>query len=227
MNSQQEELFDAMIKIAGSEAMQEDIDAMPPESEIDVTFTPGFERKMRRLIRQHRRSARSVPMKLLRFAAACIALLALTFTSAFALIPAFRERVITELVRMNGKSAEFSYGNTDGIRPAYVPEGFTEVVFWDDGDTMVDICYINENEVEILFSKVLADGLSIVVDSEHSDYSQCVINGYEAHIFTSNTEGYPSYIIFFDGTYTYTFSGIIPIDELISMAESTPAKKSP
>jgi hypothetical protein len=224
MDKKKEEMFDAMIKIAGREVLRQDLEAMPSEGDIDVTFTPGFERKMKTLIKRRRRKARSLPAKILRFAVVCIAILSLTFTSAFAFVPPFRERAVKTVIEWTGISAGFTFAESDGIRPGYIPDGFVEVDFWEAYNSIY-ITYANHLASEIYFSKAMINGLKISIDSEHSTYHIDVINGLEAHIFTSNAEGYPSYVLFNDDTHAYLVYGFISVEELIRIAESIPIEK--
>ena len=221
MDRQKEEMFDAMIRIAGSEAMRRDAEAMPPEDDIDVTFSPKFERKMNKLLKRHQRKIRSLPTKILRVATAGIAIIALTFTSAFALMPPFRERVVKAVVEWTGISAGFTFAESDGIRPGYIPDGFEEVDCW-ESDMSIEITYLNGQLNEICYWRKMVDGRKLSVDSEHSDYRVEMVNGFELHIFTSNTEGYPSYVLLNDNAYAYFLSGDVPVGELILMAESLP-----
>ena len=224
MNKQNEELFEAMIRIAGREAMDKEVEEYPSEDSIDVSFSPAFERKMRRLIRQSRRRGRLTPIKALHYAAIVISLSAIMFSSAFAFIPKFRFFVANVLVEWTGVSADLTYPESDGIRPAYIPDGFIEVDYWEE-DGWVEVKYQNSDGTQLTYSRIQSDGLLISIDSEHSDNSKISINGCSALVFQSNKSGYPSHIIVYDGIYSYRVSSEIPIEELTKMAESLSQKK--
>lgn len=229
MDKQREELFDAMIRIAGREAMRRDAGELPSEESLDAAFSPKFENRMNALMSRTRRKPRRRLVEALRVAAACVAIVAMTFTSAFALVPPFRESVIKAVVKVTGITADFTFiketqAPSDGIRPGYLPEGFSEVDCWANEDS-IEITYANKVFDEIYYWRKPAIGRTLSIDSEHSDYSTATINGLSAHIFTSNTEGYPSYVIWNDETYSYSVDGYAPIDELIRIAESIPVKK--
>ena len=230
MSDMNEEMFDAMIKVAGREVMRREMDAMPSEDDIDVTFTSGFERKMKRLIKRKRYELSSIPVKMLRYAAVFVAIISVSFTSAFALVPPFRELVVKATIEWTGVSANFTFTESyeslsDGIRPGYIPEGFVEVNYW-EGYTIIDITYADDTSREFYYSRGgIGSGSILSIDSEHSDYYKDIINGMEAHIFVSNEEGYPSYIIFNDNTFSYSVNGYISIEELLLIAESVPFEK--
>jgi hypothetical protein len=225
MADRNEEMFDAMIRIAGREAMRRDIETFPDEDDIDVHFSPRFERKMKKLIRRGKRKSHKNSKQALRVAMVSIVMIMLTLISAFAFIPQFRETVVKVMIDWTGVSAGFTFPSdgdmiSDGIRPAYIPEGFVEADFWEN-ERSVEITYVNATLNEIYYWRVLAEeGTKLTVDSEHSDYTIKRINGLEAHIFTSNTEGYPSYVLLNDDSYAHLFFGDIFVEELTRMAES-------
>jgi hypothetical protein len=230
MSRQNEEMFDAMIRIAGREAMRQDAESFPPEDELEITFTSKFDRRMKRLTEKYHRKSNRYFTKFMRFATACIAVATLLFTSAFAFVPSFRESVIKTVVEWTGISARFTFNdkedtsnNSDGIRPTYIPEGFTEVDYW-EGKATIEIIYANVDGKEISYWRGSAEGAKVSLDSEHGVYSKRIIRGFDAHVLTSNSEDYPSYIVFNDVLHAYTLSGYIAVEELVRIAETIPTK---
>ena len=105
-------------------------------------------------------------------------------------------------------------------RPTWLPEGYEEVEVWDVGVVCVTT-YRNEEGEEIYFEYSAPSG-ALTIDNEHSDYSEIEINGCKAHLFASNTEGKPSFLLWMNKEETAFFmlQGEAPPEDLIRMAES-------
>ena len=105
-------------------------------------------------------------------------------------------------------------------RPTWLPEGYEEVEVWDVGVVCVTT-YRNEEGEEIYFEYSAPSG-ALTIDNEHSDYSEIEINGCKAHLFASNTEGKPSFLLWMNKEETAFFmlEGAAPPEDLIRMAES-------
>ena len=101
-----------------------------------------------------------------------------------------------------------------------LPEGYEEVEVWDVGVVCVTT-YRNEEGEELYFEYSAPSG-ALTIDNEHSDYSEIEINGCKAHLFASNTEGKPSFLLWMNKEETAFFmlQGEAPPEDLIRMAES-------
>ena len=84
-----------------------------------------------------------------------------------------------------------------------------------------EITYQNEYGEKIYFEYSIPSG-ALTIDNEHSDYSEIEINGCKAHLFASNTEGKPSFLLWTDEKEKVFFmlEGEAPPEDLIRMAES-------
>ena len=105
-------------------------------------------------------------------------------------------------------------------RPTWLPEGYEEVDVWDTM-SIHEITYQNEYGEKIYFEYSIPSG-ALTIDNEHSDYSEIEINGCKAHLFASNTEGKPSFLLWMNKEETAFFmlQGEAPPEDLIRMAES-------
>lgn len=163
---------------------------------------------------------------------AAVLLLALSLTAGAVLWASPAVRVwAAELARMlmvwTDVSADFLFHGGDGAetdlscwRPTWLPEGYEEVEVWDVGVVCVTT-YRNEEGEEIYFEYSAPSG-ALTIDNEHSDYSEIEINGCKAHLFASNTEGKPSFLLWMNKEETAFFmlEGAAPPEDLIRMAES-------
>ena len=107
-------------------------------------------------------------------------------------------------------------------RPTWLPEGYEEISTDDDGPYQ-KVVYANDADEKIEWVYALPhEGLSISIDNEHSDYSEIEINGCSVQLYVSNTEGWPSFLIWMNEEETVFFmlQGEAPPEDLIRMAES-------
>ena len=224
--SDREELFDVMIRIAGRHVMEQEVAAYRSADTSDVTFSPEFERKMQRLIRGIGRKERN--LRRLRTAFLVAALAALLVGTAMA-VPAVRERIINTWIEWTGRSADFHYSGAAFYTPqeqtaelyaapVYLPEGYREIERWDSFG-MYSVLYQDGEENSIDYSRAVGDTL-VSLDSEHSDYEETELNGAPLHVFRSTDPEYPSHVVMEYGGEVFTLTGYPPAEELIRMLES-------
>lgn len=234
-----DEEFDALLR----RALEDNIRAEYPDVfDPNVEFpwpphSPRYLRWEKKLLADPvgfaRKQARPMWKKALR-AAACFLLCAATVLGAMlALSPSARAWVTERAVYLKeGGMTEFTYTTTEGKpvtedwRPTYIPEGFEETeVNWHEAVGLLDITYESGNGMYFIVQTMPAgQNGSIGVDNEHSEYYDIEINGQPASLFVSNTEGYPSYLVWSNAEMTTVFALMsnLSTDELLTIAESCP-----
>lgn len=118
--------------------------------------------------------------------------------------------------------AQTEGGVEDTWRPEWLPEGYVETRAVDlSGAQKVEFENQQEDRIRFVYMPV-QEGYMVDVDNEHSDYSEVVINGQTASLFDSNTEGRPSYLIWYNetGTVAFELMAELPGSDLIQIAES-------
>lgn len=191
------------------------------------TFSPAFERRMKKLVRRH-----SLRHKVLR-AAACLLLAAfLSGCAVLAVSPEARE-VFTGWVReVYETSFVYRFPETDQkaparvlYRPACIPAGFEtekEIVTHD----MVTLVYKN-NAGELLFFSSSLSGSSPVIQIVRDGtemYKQASVNGMPAELYLDRDEGEANILIWTDEEGTiFWISSALGETELLRIAESAEA----
>ena len=223
-NSIQNDLFDAMIQIAGKQLIDKEASSYPKESEIEVTFSASFERRMAKHLREEKTlKLRRTTYRTLRIVAACIGVLAALLVTSFAAFPDFRNLVVNKVIEWTGISADFvftaqgAYQNT--AEPQYIPDGYTITEHGRFGDGL-SITYENTAGQQIRYMSSSQEGSLYSIDSEHSTHSIIDLNGTPADLFTTNDPEYPSFLVFQDNSYIFSLNGYLEIEELIYMAKS-------
>lgn len=144
---------------------------------------------------------------------------------------AWAEKVVSVLFFWHDEYADFTFtgeqpwGNADDVwKPAYLPEGYEEVESRDlEGAVRHSIFYENASGGTLDFDYVSVEqGCQFNLDNEHSDYRRLTLNGQPAHLFDTNTEGRPSFLVWFNesGSIAYRLIGEMPGEELVKVAES-------
>ena len=201
--------------------------------------SPRYQRWERKLLADPagfvRRQCRPVWQKALRMAACLILCAALALVAVMAASPTARAWVVDRVVTWMETYTQFRfYGqNAQGVtadwRPAYIPEGFEETeVIWEENAQYLKLTYKNSDGTLIFLTSKPADQSgSFMIDNEHSDYQEVKVSGRAASLFKSNTQGYPSYLIWTneDTTIAFLLASTLSPNELLSIATSTDAIK--
>lgn len=179
-----------------------------------------------------RRQARPVWKKALQTAASILLCFAVLFGAIMAVSPSARAWVVDRVIYWMEDFTRFRFydeeaqGLSANWRPAYIPEGFVETqADWSEDAHWLYLTYENGiGGIIVLDALPAEENFSFNVDNEHSDYHEIEINGQPASLFSSNTEGYPSYLIWVNADHSTAFqlSANIDTDELIRIAESRP-----
>jgi len=107
--------------------------------------------------------------------------------------------------------------NSNGLLPDRIPPGYIESER-QELIGFVQIVYADKTGSEVLFSRQLADGLQIGIDTEGVQTESVTIHGTKG-LYYSN-KGVQN-VIWKEGPFVYSISGIIDKDGLIDMAEGT------
>lgn len=168
------------------------LDDLPSDDELNHVFSKSFERKMKKLIKQQKRS--SFTNKIIfyskRTAIVFLIILASLFTVTMS-SEALRTRLYELVIRVYEDLTSFVFSNKENIEiknlkikePGYIPEGFKEV---DRVDNFM-IAYENEKGIRIEYISTEIDTNSIILDTEDAKVKEIFINGYKAKYIEKET----------------------------------------
>lgn len=199
---------------------------IPPEEELDHVFSHRFERKMKKLIKDERRTPteRKVYRGLkIAFAALAVVVL-LVFGSAMS-VKAYRFRIVeffvevfTELTSYSVKEELPDVEELVPVEPSYVPEGFVESKCVED-DSGYYLVYENIEGEQIHYEQMVVGAVGIFWDTEKSDNREVKVKGQKISI----VEEIGVYTLYWkDDWYVYRIQGVgdINVDALLKMARS-------
>jgi len=203
------------------------LSAIPEEEALSHEFSRGFLHRMRRLIREERRTPvmRDFVKYSRRAAVVLVLLLTLTFTtvvSVDALRTRFFEvvtRVYHEITRLHFFEEKTPLEEETAFVakvPTYVPAGFSMIA---SGESAINYYAVYENaeSMQIIYQQDLAENLGMGLDTEDTSMEKIYIGVYEGRYFSNKEE---QQLILFGESYVYHLMGPVSKEELVKMAES-------
>lgn len=186
------DITDDMLKESIPIATKIILDDLPSDDELNHVFSKDFERKMKRLVRQQKRSSftNKVIFYSKRTAIVFLIILAGLFTVTMS-SEALRLRFFELVIRVYEDLTSFVFSTNDGeeslnlkiIEPKYIPNDFKEV---DRVDNFI-ITYKNKNNIEINYTFCEIGSNSIILDTENAKVENISINGNRAKYIEKGT----------------------------------------
>ena len=204
------------------------LDALPKEEDLNHQFSKGFERKMKALIKQEKRTPFMKNLVIFsRRAAAIFSSIAFAITMSVEAYRIHFFKTITEIKEEFTSIIFFSKGNVDSdkltpILPEYVPMGFelTDQKITQYTNTAF---YHDNNGDEIYYLQKVLTQSEIIIDTEKADEWRTLdYSGYTLNILLNKN----TYKIYWnDDYYFYSLTGNTDEQALLSMAKSIIEKK--
>lgn len=209
--------------------------SLPPDDQIpDYKFSRRFERKMKKLVREQRRSPSMRQfMKIARQTAAAILIVVSLSFSCLMTVEAYRAKVIevvTEIFYDLTHLSFFSSWSGDAgigeIKFGYLPDGMSEVqreVF--DKPQGLTICFEDNQGDQISVNQALItndEDLALILDTEDTDVTTIPFGDSDAALIEK--EGV-STLIWEDAPYLIILTGDFPSEEIIKVANGITISK--
>lgn len=204
-----------------------------PEQAPEHEFSPKFRRKVEKLLRRQRRSpAVNAALRYGRRAAAfALVFLTLSFSCLMTVNAAFRERVIQAVVQVFQDFTEFIYtsdsaavGKPGNLVFTYLPEGMEVQVR--EQDELGFYVYMEDLEGEFIeLDQSLVENensMTLLLDTENAVVTDFVIRGVSA---LGIEKGLDHTIHWTEGSFVYTLSGTVSMEELKLIAEGIQISK--
>lgn len=165
------------------EAARREFAMVPDENELDYTFSPGFQRKMQRIIRAQVHGYWNMVNTLGKRIAIAAAIIVMLLTTAMAIKP-IRERVIQFFVEVYEEYFSITFGEKESgdLYPvvedittytlSQIPDGYKEVVSYQI-DTILFTIWKNEDGQDILLSQGIG---SQEITLDHTSDNLIIIN---------------------------------------------------
>ena len=226
-------ITDEMLFDNAAEARNIWLDTLPSDESLPAApFSKSFERKMRKLIKQQRRTSRTNQiLRYMKHTAAAVLVIAVFTFGGLMTVEAYREKVIGIVIQVFNEFTEYRFSSNDSqqadteqtklpeIQFGYIPEGMQETESRTTATGSLRVTYEGNQSHFFDFSAAqIADGVyGMIWDTEDSEYWEGTINDCEAYF---NIKKGHSSIMWIDGNIVYDLYGYIDIGELIKVAEN-------
>lgn len=199
------------------------------------TFSPEFDKNMRDIIAQKRRSAIRGHTGRVWRQAACFALAALVSLSAcFVGVGAWSSRFLRMVEQKYPDHTNIEFARTgQGAAPTSdaqytlmeAPAGFRRVQHTNSPDGFLNrVVYENDAEQMISFDQTFAESISMAVNTEGADMETLEFRGHPAR-FLEN-DGW-CMLLWYDDKYVYTLDTFLSREETMKIAENVGLKSRP
>lgn len=227
-DEQKDIIFDALLKIAVSDAMKNEMDALPTNEELNTVYIPSTELNQRiaKMIHQGMKKSKHkrYSKKMRKLAAGIVIIFALSSITVLS-VEATRTVILNTIVEQFSQYTEIKFEESDSekqadiYRPTYLPEGYEEVSMHTSGSTVV-LIYSDKTDNEISFIQRPAVEGTALVDNERNEYLELEIAGNKAYLFEANKGRIVNVLLWkVEGTGFELFSQI-STEELIKIANS-------
>lgn len=216
-------ITDKQLREAAGEA-EEFLLSHLPEPQEPHTFSPGFERKMKRLMA---RAVHPVRYRAMRYAAAALLVVVTVFGGVLAVSPEVRAAVGSWFdggAFISSPSGKVPVAERKDFCLTWIPEGYAEYDIW-ESETGGSYIYVDENDRFLRF-KYLYDGKSYA-NVEGYEHKQVMLGDVQADIFLDPRDEHSNDIIWKDpnGDVCFIISAFADEDQLIQLALSVKEKK--
>lgn len=226
-NNYDDKLFDALLKIAVEEALEQEMEEMPSCEELNKQYkpSPSLNKKIRKKISQHRFKEKASSWKKAAVKIAACSAIVMVFSSVVLLsVEASRNYIFNAVIKWQEDyfSIQHIENNISDIKifePTYLPKGFIEVSSNIMGD-IIKITYENENGIKITFKQSPSQSTHILADHENKKYAVIKINGKEAYLFSATEDDKNNAVLWESDGIIFIIISEIESAELILIAES-------
>ncbi len=218
-------ISDEELRRAAQEWEEARLKRLPEPEDCRFEASPGFERKMRRLIERTDRPA----AYWLKRSGACLLLIVLLGGSVLTLSSRARAAFFGWTMEVFDSFFEYRYTGENApapenvvYRPAWIPDGFAvdEEVHTHNG---AEVYYENTEGQLILFAySMYNEGTAIQIDGDNIEVQSVHVGNYSADLYIDRDEGENSALVWADTERKTLFQILAPLsgDELVKMAES-------
>lgn len=160
------------------------------DSQIQHTFSPGFEQRIAKLIQKEKSVFWHFVNTASKRAAAIIIVLVMLFTTACS-VKAIREPLVRFLTEVHETFTEYFFDGekttaiTEKYQISVIPNGFTEESVFET-DTATTVVYKSAQGNEIHFAQAVTEETNIYLDTEKADSKTIPVAEYEVQLYSQD-----------------------------------------
>lgn len=223
------ELFDSLLKAAISDALKDEMDALPSNKELNEEFPTSVEmdKRIEKLISKHK-----IKTKIRSFiksnhkTAACFIVIIVLSSATLLSVEATRNVILNAFVNQFGNYTQIQYEDStddeqqmDIFRPTYLPEGYKKISEELYGNSAL-LVYSDESDTEIVLKQRKAEEGTALIDNENTNYTEVDISGNTAFLFKTVKDDNYNVLLWKSRDVVFELTSKINTDELIRMGRS-------
>nr|WP_314461342.1 DUF4367 domain-containing protein [uncultured Clostridium sp.] len=223
------ELFDSLLKAAVSDALRDEMDALPSNEELKEKFPASaqFGKRMKKLIFQRKiKSKIRYFIKSNRKIAACFMVIIVLSSATLLSVEATRNVILNTFVNQFGKYTQIQFNDSstgeqkmDIYRPAYLPEGYKKISEEVYGNAAL-LVYSNESDSEIVLKQRKAEEGTALIDNENTNYTEVEISGNTAYLFKAEKDDNYNVLLWKSKDVVFELTSKVNSDELLRVGRS-------
>ncbi len=223
------ELFDSLLKAAISDALRDEMDALPSNKELNEKYPTSAEldKRIKKLISEQKiKSKIRHFVKSNRKIAACFMVIIVLSSATLLSVEATRNVILNTFVNQFGKytQIQFQDSSADGqqmdiFRPAYLPEGYKKISEEIYGNSAL-LVYSNESDTEIVLKQRKAEEGTSLIDNENTNYTEVDISGNTAYLFKAVKDDNYNVLLWKSHDVVFELTSKVNSDELIRIGNS-------
>lgn len=223
------ELFDSLLKAAISDALRDEMDALPSNKELNEKYPTSAEldKRIKKLISEQKiKSKIRHFVKSNRKIAACFMVIIVLSSATLLSVEATRNVILNTFVNQFGKytQIQFQDSSADGqqmdiFRPAYLPEGYKKISEEIYGNSAL-LVYSNESDTEIVLKQRKAEEGTSLIDNENTNYTEVDISGNTAYLFKAVKDDNYNVLLWKSYDVVFELTSKVNSDELIRIGNS-------
>lgn len=205
-------------------------DDLPTDEALSqITFSPAFEEKMRRVLRRQAHGFYVLFGTARRCVASVLITLLVGMTITTFSVKALREPVVRFITRVFDSFTSILFVDDEPsdmdtemktVEPGYIPQGYEVEQAIGDNSTMYRIRYYNaDTKSRLVYTQRREETGALGINTEDVDYHSVKVNELEGIAYS---QGDTTAVMFVHGIYTFTVKGSLSEAELLRIAASVP-----
>jgi len=221
-------LWEALIKTAEIEVMQEELNALPSLEELNELYKPSdaLEKSIRDMTANNKRNK---PINQaawqLKKIAAIVGILFVLGATALMSVEASRIFILNIFLDLQDDYIAFEFGQntpsgiTGEIVLEFIPEGF-ELTSTQILENLSIVIYQNADGERIIIRRGNAETMSTAISTGFADFSEVYVNGQEAFLFEAVDTDYQSALMWLIGNNVLTIVAYVDTATMFAIAEN-------
>ena len=219
-----EELFDALLKVAAKEAFREEMEALPNSEELRKMYprSGSIDRKMNALInRESKILKRKKFLRTFTRGVSGFVISIVVATLILMTVEASRNYILNLLIDVRTDHVAFDIGQesvgngSDEVILAYMPDGFV-LISRQELDALVTYVFVDDKDRQIIIQQhTIAGNFFLGVDHEHMNFITILLDEQEVHLFEAEDDHDHNVIVWTHENNSFSLSANIDLDELL------------